>query len=427
MEILSVYQCLFKALRAQDIDKLVETASNVLDMPIVVTDATFVVVAKYPALVLGDEQWDANVSHHQIRPEYIRIFQQDDHWSAYNAQEGRPILINWGYFAQAPRYSAQITKQGKIIGYVAALMGQKEPEDWHLQVMELLADALSLLMEIQYRSRYGKDIMAGVMLQGLLLGAVEDEREIDRLREITGDTIEPYYVLAAIKTRDPQFSPLEEYLGDIFSQYYNNVLRVVCEDCLYVLFTGIEADFKERSCFKEAAHQLKAGKAFCAFSRVFSTLLPITDYKWQVDRLLEVASILRPDKTIFHFDDYELYASVATIASEVSPENMVHPLLYTLAQHDAQHHTDYLETLRVYVYSCFSKSNAAKDLHIHRNTLLYRLGKIEEIAGAKLTEKDLGCSLYLSFRYMEISKQDLLAKKGLHSKQQKKQALPTGG
>lgn len=410
MDISGIYKCIFDALHARSVEQLVETASHLLEMPIVVTDATFVVLAKYPLEVYGDDQWDANTLSHQIRPQYIKVFQQDDHWSAFHTREGKPVLVNWGYFEKSPRYSAQILSNGKVIGYVAALIRDAEPIEWHLQAMEILADGLSVLMELQRRSKHGADIMAGVMLQGLLLNEFESKEEIARLCDITGDTIEPNYVLAAIKTKNPQFSPLEEYLGSAFTQYHSNVLRVVQDDCLYVLYTGINRDFKEKSNFKEAVHQLKVAEAVCAFSRVFSELLPITDYKWQADRLLEVGTQLRPDKTIFHFDDYELYASLTSVAKEVTAENMVHPLLHRLARYDDDHNTDYLETLKVYVLSYFNKGKATEELHVHRNTLSYRLEKIEEIAHASLTEGDLGCSIYLSFKYMELSNIDLRKK-----------------
>lgn len=55
--------------------------------------------------------------------------------------------------------------------------------------------------------------------------------------------------------------------------------------------------------------------------------------------------------------------------------------LEKIRRHDAEHGTNYMETLRAYSLGLFRKKEVAKHLHIHVNTLSYRLSQIEEQFG----------------------------------------------
>ena len=70
----------------------------------------------------------------------------------------------------------------------------------------------------------------------------------------------------------------------------------------------------------------------------------------------------------------------------------VEPVLLTLYLHDARNGTACYETFRAYCFSGFHKSETAGFLSLHRNTLNYRLERIEEVLGSetfyRLTQPD---------------------------------------
>lgn len=61
------------------------------------------------------------------------------------------------------------------------------------------------------------------------------------------------------------------------------------------------------------------------------------------------------------------------------------------------------ETFLAYCENSFRKQKAAEHLFIHRNTLLYRLNKIERLLNIDLNDFNQALSLYLAFRMDEIS------------------------
>jgi purine catabolism regulator len=63
---------------------------------------------------------------------------------------------------------------------------------------------------------------------------------------------------------------------------------------------------------------------------------------------------------------------------------------------------DLLRTLRAYLEAGQNAKEAARALHVHRNTLLYRLKRVRDVLGVELENADVLFELDLSLRVMEV-------------------------
>ncbi|WP_406493495.1 PucR family transcriptional regulator ligand-binding domain-containing protein [Streptomyces sp. NBC_01604] len=77
-------------------------------------------------------------------------------------------------------------------------------------------------------------------------------------------------------------------------------------------------------------------------------------------------------------------------------------VLGALVAHDAEHGTDYLHTLRVTLRRNRSWQSAADELHIHKQTLGYRLRKIEQLTGRGVTRTDHIAELWFAVRAHDL-------------------------
>ena len=68
---------------------------------------------------------------------------------------------------------------------------------------------------------------------------------------------------------------------------------------------------------------------------------------------------------------------------ELTP-TLLHPALETLERYDAENQTDLRQTLAAYLRHERNQLLAAKELHVHANTMRYRLQRIREVAGLTL-------------------------------------------
>ncbi|WP_370971868.1 PucR family transcriptional regulator [Amycolatopsis sp. cg9] len=71
-------------------------------------------------------------------------------------------------------------------------------------------------------------------------------------------------------------------------------------------------------------------------------------------------------------------------------------VLGPLLAYDAEQHTDLVHTVRVFLECSGSPTRAAKALHVHVNTLRYRIGRAGELLGADLTEFTDQLDVYLA-------------------------------
>ena len=68
--------------------------------------------------------------------------------------------------------------------------------------------------------------------------------------------------------------------------------------------------------------------------------------------------------------------------------HLLHPAIGILKKYDEGSETQLLETLRTYVRCGCRQAEAADKLHIHLNTLKYRLRRITELSGVDFKDYD---------------------------------------
>lgn len=78
---------------------------------------------------------------------------------------------------------------------------------------------------------------------------------------------------------------------------------------------------------------------------------------------------------------------------------LCHPALIALIRYDRKHHTDYVDVLDQFLRSNQNIAECARKLYVHRNTLVNKLNKIEEITGRSLNDDYL---LHLLFFSLQI-------------------------
>jgi len=61
-----------------------------------------------------------------------------------------------------------------------------------------------------------------------------------------------------------------------------------------------------------------------------------------------------------------------------------------------------LKTLGAYLATNGSPTDAANRLHLHRNTVLYRLGRIEDLLQADLRDAEVRLSLHLALKIGDV-------------------------
>lgn len=116
-----------------------------------------------------------------------------------------------------------------------------------------------------------------------------------------------------------------------------------------------------------------------------------------------------PEQRIFLAADYMLPLLVDLCAQygyDFHENNLVYlctPKYTTLKRHDIEQEDDLCTILNTYIRSNCNTSQTARELFLHRNTVINKLDKIEEIIGENLTDWNLQCQLMLSAMILDYA------------------------
>ena len=90
---------------------------------------------------------------------------------------------------------------------------------------------------------------------------------------------------------------------------------------------------------------------------------------------------------MFLCEDYACDYLLRTFRELELTSTLLHPALEILERYDDENQTELRETLAMYLLHERNQLVAAKALHVHANTLRYRLQRIREIAGLTLEDE----------------------------------------
>ena len=133
-------------------------------------------------------------------------------------------------------------------------------------------------------------------------------------------------------------------------------------------FTGI-ADF--RTAFIEAREALSFGKAYGIMENVFD------------------------------YGNYTLFMIFRAASMREDLMTYVEPSLREIIEYDEKENAHLRETLQVFVMSGCSIKDTAGYLYLHRNTVIYRIRKIQELTGIDITDIRMRLRMLISFAIMD--------------------------
>jgi purine catabolism regulator len=99
---------------------------------------------------------------------------------------------------------------------------------------------------------------------------------------------------------------------------------------------------------------------------------------------------------------YGTATSWVAIGGVEDAQALVERWLGPLVEHDAQHRAGLVETLETFLANQRSWQRTAVAMNVHRQTVLYRVHKVEELTGARLSDTADIAQLWLALRSRDL-------------------------
>lgn len=218
-----------------------------------------------------------------------------------------------------------------------------------------------------------------------------------------------------------------EYAAREVQRLYGETASVVFEGSVVTLLGGLK--FRPTDPIVRPANNRLAADIFAYFEKYnlksglsssFQDLRQLRGYYRQgllAARLANAVAFKTP-AVFLELMPLPLFAA----ALEADPEQIfLHPVLPQLRAYDRAHGTDYERTLRVYELCLRDREQAAERLSVHKNTLKYRLERIEELFYLPLDDSWTNLNLLCASLLLELQPQ--LADRDPAASSQKKELM----
>ncbi len=155
---------------------------------------------------------------------------------------------------------------------------------------------------------------------------------------------------------------------------------------------------------RQAVAERVGGQVFIGVGRPYTELRELGRSYREACRALGLARKLGLTNHPVLFERLGLFRLLTIVADEFPAEahSFVNETLGKLVDYDRENRSDLVTTLRVCLESNLNVSEAAERLHVHRNTLLYRLRRVEEISGWNLENPDSRLALHLAVKLLDL-------------------------
>ncbi|MCM8711240.1 helix-turn-helix domain-containing protein [Clostridium sp. SYSU_GA19001] len=300
---------------------------------------------------------------------------------------------------------SNILIDNKPVGYITVPCYFKPYSEEDFEILALLSKVISMEMQKNKFFKNSRGIIYEYFIKDLLDGNLQDSSAVnERIKYLDLNLEDNIYVLT-IRSNMPidgnmtftdimgLVSNLQGYSKSIF---YNDAIVIILsrKKKIFNLFNDLNGIIQLLN-----KHKLTAGISSC-----FHQLTHLRKYYDQSLKAIEIGTHLEKDKLFYNYEDYMIYdfMSICSLSEDIM--SFCHPSIFVLLEYDEKHGTNFLESLYVYLYNDKNLVVSANSLHIHRNTLSYRIEKISEIMNLDLNDKDISFHLQFSFKILMFKK-----------------------
>lgn len=192
---------------------------------------------------------------------------------------------------------------------------------------------------------------------------------------------------------------------------YTNAIPTVFNDDLVVLLTPSAYQPDPREDGEKISEYLKQYQILCGAVYPIKNVEKLPDHYLQGRLTAEMRFRKESGKsektettsTVPYYSDLKADPLLLYISKRKDSLSLLDPTIEKIRVYDEENNTDYLDTLFCYCKNLYRKNETSDDLHIHRNTLNYRISRMEELFSLDLQEYETVLHILLS---MELKRFD---------------------
>ena len=272
-----------------------------------------------------------------------------------------------GYY----RMTKAVETEKKNSGYISVLYEREADRSFLEMLLEILAKAVRPYFEKEQKKyQCSQSLKANITGWTIFEGTEEEQKSLSR-------QIEGQYQVVCLPKEE-----LEKVSVTEFSGIWRNLYFYETEKEIVILYYQLKEENTE--VIQDA---LEERKLCCCVSELFTKLELCKNKKKLLDRMGSV--VCPPEENGVRLEKEWAVKGIYTYTLPLMETAGLQDYAITeLIHKDQENNTELYETLKVYLLCENNVTTAAEQLHIHRNTMVYRLKQIKNIIKVDFNENE---------------------------------------
>lgn len=407
------YQELFSQLRQDDsLDLLADRIGDFLECPITIEDSNHRIISYSKHKENVDEARIATIISRKVPDKIINSLWKNGIMAKLFESDEPVIVPAIKEVGLGNRVAVSIRKHNEVLGFIWAQINDKTLNDDQLQLLKAAAKLVKNQLLMQRIKKRKEEENYQEFIWKLLTGHLNDVSKIKQLAKQVGINLAGRLAVAIIEFDGDITQAIEKHahyltetlqqvqvVGRLFDQNQLILLtRLKTENETITILTDFIKDF-----INKISKRLHIRNIIGSFGSVYHS----PEYvQYSYKQALKVLRLKKkfPDELqqIYSFQEIGVYQFLEELYQIRVRDHYQSEAIKKLREYDLKHHTDLLHTLKTYLESDSNVYHAAQLLHVHPNTLNYRLKRIAEITGVNLKDPNQKITLYLDLKLESI-------------------------
>lgn len=396
---------LYEALASgSGLQNILNIAGDMFNNPILVSDNSFKLIAHTGGPDVNDVIWKHIIENGYFPNDYIQDILKDDEQYHKVFGDEPPFILSDN--STPNRFMAKmIVVKGKPVGFSTCLEYNRKITQQDMRLFEVFCKVVGAELRNDENIRQIRSHQYEYFISEMLSGAVKKAYIDERIKQVGLKLKRNLYVLVA------EFED-EKMRRDYHMDYFKVMLEaavpdsncVVYKNSFVVLICRDENTLPSDPSFEAISAKLQDHNMIGGLSHRFNYIEDMNTYYTQACEAVKLRKLFDEDRRLVYYGDVSCYHMLDIIHQAVELKSFCNPKLLDILEYDREHKSDYAKTVYYFLKSRMNPIQTAKRLNTHRNTIDYRIRRLQELFHIRFDQSE-ELSLNLSFyilRYLSL-------------------------
>ena len=266
--------------------------------------------------------------------------------------------------------------------------------DYNLKLIDVTREISTYIIQKQEKNDY-----LNYFFQKVLFSENLSDEDIEEFFITYGFHSDHQFFIATVKNNDVfQLNSLKTMFNIFINEDSGKFLSSVINGNLVFLCYAFPSQInKAKLCLKNAFNTVSEKTADTLYMGIGNRCYSLRAIHYSYIKSKKVLSICSDENRLTDYEELGFTRLLLNTIDHRELKDYSCHVLGTFKEYDKQNQTDFLNTIKSYVMNNGNINKISLDLHLHRNTCLYRLTKIKEIFNINLEDPYIRADIINAF------------------------------